>query len=65
MRTYLANQALESGKPLAREFLGRSPSQMSNYSAGGMHLNPDASQPGKIGMYIQVRHYFLILMMLQ
>lgn len=49
MRTYLANQALESGKPLSREFLGRSPSQMSTYGSGGMLLNPDSTQPGKIG----------------
>ena len=48
MRTYLANQALESGKPLGREFLGRSPS-MSAYGNSGMLLNPDSSQPGKIG----------------
>ena len=48
MRTYLANQAIESGKPLGREFLGRSPS-MTPYGTAGMILNPDASQPGKIG----------------
>lgn len=48
MRTYLANQAIESGKPLGCEFLGRSPS-MAPYGSGGMILNPDASQPGKIG----------------
>lgn len=50
MRTYLANQALESGKPLAREFLGRSPSIMSPYGSGAMMLSPDSAQPGKIGM---------------
>ena len=50
MRTYLANQAMESGKPLGREFLGvRSPSYMNTYGNGGMLLNPDSSQPGKIG----------------
>jgi len=48
MRTYLANQAIESGKPLGREFLGRSPN-MTAYGSGGMILNPDSSQPGKIG----------------
>jgi hypothetical protein len=48
MRTYLANQAIESGKPLGRDFLGRSPN-MSAYGSGGMILNPDTSQPGKIG----------------
>ena len=50
MRTYLANQAMESGKPLGREFLGvRSPGYMNTYGSGGMILNPDSSQPGKIG----------------
>ena len=50
MRTYLANQAMESGKPLGREFLGvRSPGYMNTYGTGGMILNPDSSQPGKIG----------------
>ena len=50
MRTYLANQALESGKPLGRDFLGRSPS-MTPYGSGGMMLNPDSSHPGKIGQF--------------
>jgi len=49
MRTYLANQAIESGKPLGREFLGRSPSHLGAYGSGAMMLNPDPSQPGKIG----------------
>ncbi len=48
MRTYLANQALESGKPLGRDLLGRSPS-MTPYGSGVMALSPDSSQPGKIG----------------
>lgn len=52
MRTYLANQALESGKPLAREFLGRSAGQLTGYGANGMLLNPDSNQPGKIGKSI-------------
>ena len=48
MRQYLANQALESGKPLAGDFLGRSPSQLSTYGSGGMYFG-DPAQPGKIG----------------
>ena len=48
MRQYLANQALESGKPLAREFLGRSPCQISNYGSGSMYFG-DSAQAGKIG----------------
>lgn len=49
MRTYLANQALESGKPLGRDFLGRSPSMNSAYGNAGILLGPESSQPGKIG----------------
>ena len=49
MRTYLANQAMESGKPLAREFLGRSSNNISAYGSG-MLLNADSAQAGKIGM---------------
>lgn len=48
MRQYLANQALESGKPYAREFLGRTPSQMNTYGGGGMYFG-DPAQSGKIG----------------
>ena len=48
MRQYLANQALESGKPLAREFMGRSPNQGSAFGSGGIYLG-DSAQPGKIG----------------
>ena len=48
MRQYLANQALESGKPFAREFLGRTPSQMSTYGGGSMYFG-DPAQSGKIG----------------
>ena len=50
MRTYLANQAMESGKPLAREFLGRSPNSVSAYGSGGMLLTPESAQAGKTGM---------------
>lgn len=53
MRTYLANQALESGKPLAREFLGLSPGAMSPFGAG-MMMNADANQPGKIGTSFRI-----------
>ena len=47
MRQYLANQALDSGKPLAREFLSRSGNQMSTYGSGLCFGDP--AQPGKIG----------------
>ena len=50
MRTYLTNQAMESGKPLAREFLGRSPNSMSTYGSGGMLLNSESAQASKAGM---------------
>ncbi|KAG8530336.1 uncharacterized protein KY384_004838 [Bacidia gigantensis] len=52
MRQYLANQALESGKPLTRDFLGRSTNQMSTYGGGGMYFG-DPSTSGKI-----VIHHF-------
>ncbi|KAL9101161.1 MAG: hypothetical protein Q9163_003563 [Psora crenata] len=52
MRQYLANQALESGKPLAGEFPGRSPGQISPYPGAGMFLG-ESVQPGKI-----VIHHF-------
>lgn len=48
MRQYLALQAMESGKPLAREFLGRS-STMNAYGGTGMLLNAESSNPGKVG----------------
>ena len=57
MRTYLANQALESGKPLAREFLGRSPNSMSAYGSGGMLLNPESAQANKTGMQAHAAPY--------
>lgn len=52
MRQYLANQALESGKPLATEFLTRSGTQSSTYGSGGMCFG-DPAQTGKI-----VIHHF-------
>lgn len=48
MRQYLALQAMESGKPLAREFLGRS-STMNAYGGTGILLNAESSNPGKVG----------------
>lgn len=61
MRTYLANQAMESGKPLAREFLGRSPNNMSAYGSGGMLLHPDSAQ-AKIGTQTSAAlHIYMII----
>lgn len=51
MRTYLANQAMESGKPFAREFLGRSPNNIGAYGSSGMLLTPESAQAGKTGMH--------------
>ena len=48
MRQYLANQALETGKPIAKELLGRSPSQIATYGSGGMFFG-DSAQASKIG----------------
>ena len=52
MRQYLAMQAMESGKPLAREFLGRA-STMNAYGGNGMLLNAESSNPGKVGEYLR------------
>lgn len=48
MRQYLAMQAMESGKPLARDFLGRSQG-LSQYGPGGMMMNTEANSAGKVG----------------
>ena len=49
MRQYLAAQALDSGKPLGREYLGRSAAPMTSYG-NGMAINADTSQTtGKVG----------------
>ena len=62
MRTYLANQAMETGKPLARDFLGRSPNNMIAYGSGGLLLNPDSAQAGKIGMHTSaISHVYMII----
>lgn len=50
MRQYLAMQATESGKPFARDFLGRSPG-MSAYGNSSMIMNPESNNPGKVGMF--------------
>ncbi len=48
MRQYLAMQAIESGKPLARDFLGRSQG-LSQYGPGGIMMNTEANAAGKVG----------------
>lgn len=48
MRQYLALQAMESGKPLTRDFLGRSQG-LSHYGGGGMIMNAESNAPGKVG----------------
>lgn len=47
MRQYLAMQAMESGKPLGRDFLGRSQG-LSQYGHGGM-MNTETNAAGKVG----------------
>ncbi|KAI9816821.1 MAG: Transcription elongation factor SPT4 [Pycnora praestabilis] len=53
MRQYLAIQAMESGKPLGRNFLGRTGGPMAAYGNGGMLLNADQNSSGKV-----VIHHF-------
>lgn len=49
MRQYLAIQAMESGKPLARGFLSRPGGHMATYGGGGM-LHADPNNSSKVGM---------------
>ena len=48
MRQYLAMQASESGKPFARDLFCRSPG-MTAYGAGGMIMNSETANTGKVG----------------
>lgn len=52
MRQYLMVQAMESGKPLARDLFGRSPTSMNAYGNGTL-VNTETSNPGKV-----VIHHF-------
>ncbi|OCK76780.1 hypothetical protein K432DRAFT_305626 [Lepidopterella palustris CBS 459.81] len=52
MRRYLALQAMESGKTLGRDFLGRAAGGMAAYGSGAMLLNTDTT-PSKV-----VIHHF-------
>lgn len=51
MRQYLAIQAMESGKPLARSLSGRSMGPMIPYGNAGMLLNGDQNNPSKVGTF--------------
>ena len=48
MRQYLMVQAMESGKPLARELFGRSPTSLNAYGNGTL-VNTESANPGKVG----------------
>ncbi len=56
MRQYLAIQAMESGKPLARSFLARPGGPMAGYPAHGLPLNPESTNSSKVGMYSCMSH---------
>jgi hypothetical protein len=49
MRQYLAIQAMESGKSLGGNFLGRS--GLMPYGSGNMLMGGDQGPQGKVGMY--------------
>ncbi|KAI9842155.1 MAG: hypothetical protein M1837_007442 [Sclerophora amabilis] len=53
MRQYLAIQAAESGKPVGRNFLGRTGEPVVQYGSGNMLLNGESNNPGKV-----VIHHF-------
>ena len=55
MRNYLALQAMESGKPLANGFLGRTCGPVAAYGSGGMLLGPESGGPSKVGMSFFLR----------
>lgn len=48
MRNYLMVQAMESGKPLAREAFGRTANSMNPYGNGTL-VNAESANPGKVG----------------
>ena len=50
MRQYLMVQAMESGKPLARELFGRNPASLNAYGNGTL-ANTEPANPGKVGQY--------------
>ena len=50
MRQYLAMKALESGKHMARSFLGPSAGPMAAYGSGDIMLRAEPTNPGKVGM---------------
>jgi hypothetical protein len=50
MRQYLALQAVESGKSLGGNFLGRS--GLIPYGSGTMLMGPDGGPQGKVGMLV-------------
>jgi len=55
MRQYLAIQAMESGKPLARSFLARSGGTMATYGSGGMLFHAESNNSSKVGMCCEGR----------
>lgn len=50
MRKYLAIQAMESGQPLGRGFLGRSGDPMVPYGNGHLLLGAESNGSSKVGM---------------
>ena len=48
MRQYLMQQAMESGKPIARDLLGRTPNSMNTYGNSTL-VNAESVNTGKVG----------------
>lgn len=46
-------QAMDSGKPLARDLFGRTPTSMDAYGNGTL-VNTESTNPGKVGQWICV-----------
>jgi hypothetical protein len=58
MRQYLAIQAMESGKSLGGNFLGRS--GLMPYGSGNMMMGGDQGPQGKVGTYMFIILRFLL-----
>ena len=59
MRQYLALQAMDSGKSLGGNFLGRS--GLMPYGSGNMLMGGDQGPQGKVGMLMKIANYSNII----
>lgn len=55
MRQYLMQQAMESGKPISRDLLGRTPNSMNTYGNSTL-INAESANTGKVGESSAIGH---------